>query len=396
MNIANGTVLSGRYGSYKVKRKITEGGMGFVYEGRTDSSEVVIKIPKVDGKDHSKDKVHLEKLEVETRVLRKLAAEGNKHIVRYIDDGVHESLPFLVVEKLEHTNMKEKCKGRPLDQDLATHYTKILLETLSYLHSKNILHRDINPKNLIADKERDLVLIDFGAVKDGFDQISQSDAITLIGTPSYSAPEQFFENELQTPASDVFSAGATMFFMLTGEDPHMDYREGRLATKPKEINQKIDERLSEIILRAMNFDAAKRFQTSKTMLKAINGESDAFAKPPFIALEDSEYEIHDSLSIGRMHTCDEACIAKGYKPLDISINDPNRYVSKHHIQIYKDGNDFFVKDLGSLNQTAIFRERWQIVDKDSKAVLHDKDNVALAYDTNKDLPYITFRFIRWQ
>lgn len=396
MKIVEGTILSGKHGNYKVKRKITEGGMGFVYEGRTDSTEVVIKVPRVDGKDRSKDNMHVEKLKIETGILRDLAKEENKHIVHYIDDGFHENLPFLVLEKLGHKHMKDLCKGKPLDQELAIHYTKILLETLSYLHSRNILHRDINPKNLIVDQERDIMLIDFGAAKDGFNQISQSDAMTLIGTPSYSAPEQFFESELQTLASDLYSVGAVMFFMLTGEDPHMDYRKGRLAAMPKEINQNIDERISEIMLRAMNFDPAKRFQTSKSMLKAINGEADAFAKPPLIALMDSEYEIRDSLSIGRMHACDETCVAKGYKPLDVSVNDPKKYISKHHMKIYKDGNDFFVEDLGSLNYIAVFRERWQTLDKGAKAVLHDKDSIALAFDVNKDLPYITMRFIRWQ
>jgi serine/threonine protein kinase len=396
MEIVDGTVLTGAYGSYKVKRKIAEGGMGYVYEGLTGSEEVIIKIPRVEGKELEKDKMHLEKLQTEVRILRNLAAEKNEHIVHYIDDGMHENLPFLVLEKLKQKNMKQVCKDNPLDQDQAIRYSRVLLETLSYLHSKNILHRDINPKNLIIDQDRDIVLIDFGAAKDGFNQISQSDAMTLIGTPSYSAPEQFFENGLQTPASDVYSTGAVMFFMLTGEDPNMDYRRGRLTTMPKEINQKIDERISQIILRAMNFDAAKRFQASRSMLKAINGESNAFAKPPLIALADSEYEIRDSLTIGRAHTCDEVCVTKGYKPLNVSINDPNMHVSKHHARIYKDGDDFFVEDLCSLNYTAIFRERWQVLEKGSKTILQDKDNVALAYDINKDVPYITLRFIRWQ
>jgi len=394
--ITEGTTLSGRNGNYQVERKIAEGGMGYVYEGRTNSSDVVIKIPKLEGKDSSKDKMHLEKLEVETKILRKLAPDGNKHIVRYIDDGLHEDLPFLVIEKLEQKTMNEVCKGKPLDQEHSIHYTKILLETLSYLHSKNILHRDVNPKNLIIDQERDIVLIDFGAAKDGYNQISESETVTLIGTSKYSAPEQFFENEVQSAASDVYSAGAVMLFMLMGEDPHMDHRHGGLAvTKEMVMDKGIDKRLADIILRAMNFDPAKRFQTPRSMLKAINGEPDASAKPPFIALADSEYELRDSLSIGRVHTCDEKCLAKGYKPPDVSIDDPNMYVSKHHLQIYKDGNDFFLEDLGSLNYTAIFREGWRIIDKNAKVMLRDKDSVALAYDADKDLPYITFRFIGW-
>jgi serine/threonine protein kinase len=394
--IAEGKVLSGKYGSYRVKRKVADGGMGFVYEASMDSTEVIIKIPRVEGRDRSRDQIHLEKLTMETRILKNLAAEGNKHIVRYIDDGLHENLPFLVLEKLGQKNMKDMCKENPLEQDLAIHYGKILLETLSYLHSKNILHRDINPKNIILDQDRDIVLIDFGASKDGFNQISQSDAMTLIGTPNYSAPEQFFENSVQTPASDIYSAGAVIFFMLTGVDPSMDYRKGRLATVPRVVNQKISERISDIIIRAMNFDAAKRFQTSRSMLKAIDDEPGAFVKPPLIALGDSEYQIGDSLTVGRTHACDETCLSKGYQPLDVSINDPNMFVSKHHVRIYRDGEEFFVQDLGSLNYTAIFRERWQVLEKGSKMMLYDKDNVALAYDLSKDLPYITFRFVRWE
>lgn len=133
-----------------------------------------------------------------------------------------EPLHCIVMEKIEGENLQEWLENRgnqsiTLPQAIA--WLKQLAEILNQLHQKNYLHRDIKPANIMLRPNGQLVLIDFGAVKEFTQTYLQQQNVTgtVIGTPGYSPPEQVQGRAL--PQSDFFALGRVFAHLLTGKHP---------------------------------------------------------------------------------------------------------------------------------------------------------------------------------
>jgi serine/threonine protein kinase len=237
-----------------------------------------------------------------------------------------------------------------------------------------------------------LVLLDFGAAKQGFTQLSSRG--TQIGTPGWSAPEQFTTG-IVTASSDIYSVGGIAFFLLTGQEPRMYMNSlGSLTSSPADVNSSVGQRLSDIVRLAMDADPLNRFQTAEDMIGAIKGQSTALGVPHLI-ISGTKHVLNESIEIGRTHECGPSCIDRGFlQPLNVGIDDWDKYISKHHARIYIDARGtHWIEDLGSLNYTAVaHRGRpFRILPSRGKELLKDKDTIALAYSENKG-PYLTLVF----
>lgn len=143
-----------------------------------------------------------------------------------------------------------------------------VLEILSYLHgcSPPILHRDIKPSNLIWGRDRQIYLVDFGAVKTQEPLIGAS--LTVVGTSGYTPMEQFWGQS--SPASDLFALGATLIHLLTGIAPaHLPQRELKWQFADK---IKINPRLLRWLHRMTAASPEKRFASAQQALAALNGD----------------------------------------------------------------------------------------------------------------------------
>ena len=259
--VPNSTILNNKY---RVDAFLQEGGMGQVYKG-TDiatNKEIVIKFVRYhhDGQDSIRE----DKLKVEASVLKKLIHIPN--IVKYIADGTDNNHGFfLIIDFIRGENLKDKYWDKVCpDKDLHK-ICNILLSTLEYLHSKNILHRGISPDDIMISDDGEIILIDFGTAKEGFNGLNQSVA-TGIGKPNYVPPEQL--QGYPTYQSDIFSVGATMWFLVTGQTPQLRDQNGRILSA-KYINSSASNHIDSIILKATEPLAANRYQTADEMIQAL-------------------------------------------------------------------------------------------------------------------------------
>src|ERR687888_515411 len=153
--------LKGRKGRYQVLSKLAEGGMSTVYVGKSSRGPDVI-VKEASGSDLEQAE---ERLRIEADILKALVSPGHPHVVRYLDEGSNLGPFCLVEEKLEGDTLSERYRDKAADAPTASKYILQLLDALSYLHKRNVIHRDVKPNNIIVDPSREVVLIDFDAVK---------------------------------------------------------------------------------------------------------------------------------------------------------------------------------------------------------------------------------------
>ena len=211
-------------GRYQIGEAIGEGGTSSVHRAHDEMTgdDVVIKIVQ---QQHA---VRYDVVRLEATALRLLALPG---IVRLIDEGVHEDMPFLVMEYVEGRPFPGWSPPVPSQREPEGQTWKRyswhairqpaigLLETLVRIHSRGIVHADLKPGNVLVRRNGAPVILDLGISRDpGLDEdILRS--IALAGTPRYISPEQL-DGKPATPASDLYSLGIMLYEVLAGCDPH--------------------------------------------------------------------------------------------------------------------------------------------------------------------------------
>ncbi len=205
-------------GKYRVAKLMSnKGGFGDTYEVTERGVPKVLKVLK------SNDPKAIELFEREYRVLANLSGEGIAGVplvedfFLYSPNGSRQPLHCLVMERIFGMDLEEYIKfmKRPIDQKTAIGWLSQLTQILQEIHERGIFHRDIKPSNIILQPDGQLVLIDFGAVKEAAANIPGQR--TRIYTPGYAAPEQ--ERGEVVEQSDFYALGRTFVYLLTSKEP---------------------------------------------------------------------------------------------------------------------------------------------------------------------------------
>ena len=154
------------------------------------------------------------------RECESLARLHHENIITFIDSGVNiqNDSFYIVTEYFKSQNLDVFKKGKTFTEDEIFRITYNILLGLSHAHQNNVVHRDLKPSNILVDEQFNVKIIDFGISKIiGYSYISE-DTVCDHMTIAYASPEQLLRNEVR-PSSDLFSLGAIIFFLTTGEHP---------------------------------------------------------------------------------------------------------------------------------------------------------------------------------
>ncbi|HJT55298.1 MAG TPA: serine/threonine-protein kinase, partial [Ktedonobacteraceae bacterium] len=175
-------------GNYRIVTLVGSGGFGSVYRGEhaiLKERDVAIKILHT----------HLSSLEERTRFLeeaRLLEHIQHLYILQIFDAGIDTGLPYLVTEYAPHGSLRDlltRSTHTILPEEVSLTILSQVGEALSYAHQQHIIHRDLKPENILFNANDDALLADFGiATTLSTSSVKYS---TVMGTPSYMAPEQF-------------------------------------------------------------------------------------------------------------------------------------------------------------------------------------------------------------
>lgn len=261
-------------GSWELREKIDEGGMGAVYLAR----HVVLDIDavvKVASRALSAEP------EVQTRFLQEARTQAGLrhiHIVQVLDFFDHDGQWYLVSEHLENGSLAKLIarSGGPVAIDRALDWMIQVLDALDFAHRRGVIHRDVKPSNILLDLEERAKVTDFGiAVVLGDRRLTRTGV--AVGTPQYMSPEQISRPRLVDHRTDVYSVGLVLYELITGRVPFDSESEFEVQhaqvngepTRPRELNPAIPEALEEALLTALAKDPDRRFPGGGAFARAL-------------------------------------------------------------------------------------------------------------------------------
>ena len=311
--------LAAAFPQLEIMELIGRGGMGFVYKARQPKLDRLVALKILPGHLATEPSFQ-ERFEREARVLAKLQhplivsvydfgeaaiVDRSPTVVRSLrrpdaesrsDEAALEpssasaerhsdagsSFFYLMLEYVDGVNLREAMRAGRFTPDQALAIVPQVCEALQYAHSKGVLHRDIKPENILLDTDGRVKIADFGIAKvlgpeidSASSQLASAGASesemavtrltatgSVLGTPLYMAPEQLINPNSVDHRADIFSLGVVFYEMLTGELPM-----GRFAAPSEKAlaNQSIDQRIDEVVLRALAKERELRQQSADEM-----------------------------------------------------------------------------------------------------------------------------------
>ena len=207
-----------RLGKFEIRGVLGRGAMGTVYDGWDPQIERRVAIKTVSLRIADDDDEAAEGL---ARFKREAQAAGrlsHENIVGVFDFGETDEIAYIVMEFIEGRSLKSLIdQEKRLPPVEAAEIMQQVLRGLDYSHKRGVVHRDIKPANVMLTTEGRVKLADFGIAR--ISSSSMTSVGVILGTPAYMPPEQFL-GEVADERSDIYSAGATLFHLLTGQRPY--------------------------------------------------------------------------------------------------------------------------------------------------------------------------------
>jgi eukaryotic-like serine/threonine-protein kinase len=274
---SSGTELAGRF---TIVRFIASGGMSDVYESidaqlgervalKTIRSEIIGQ------------PATLSRFKREIQYAKRVT---HPNVCRIYDLGSHREdgreIVFLTMELLEGETLAARLRTGPLRSDEAIPLALQMAAGLAAAHRVGIIHRDFKTSNVMLVRGSDgrgAVVTDFGLARSNAadEDSSLTDTGKLVGTPAYMAPEQLVRGEL-TPATDIYALGLVLYEMVTGRKPFegktpLESAMKRLSEAPRTLSgaPELDPRLGAVILRCLERDPARRYQSADEVAIAL-------------------------------------------------------------------------------------------------------------------------------
>lgn len=273
-----GRSLSG--GRYRIDTKLGENGLGLVYRAhdRNLDCHVVIKVPRGALREHAQFGAYV------ADEMRALVALVHPNLVRIIDQGEEDGVPFSVTHYLPGGNLRLHQhaglagKPAPVDPRELKGWLESIATALDFVHKQGHVHRDVKPENILFDHNGHAYLSDFGIAKvvaecrKRWPSADIGPGITL-GTPPYMAPEMLLGRRYDGRA-DQYSLGVVLFEMLSGSRPFDAATPAALAVQQTQPLRRLDavvpslpKGMAAVVHRALEPDPEKRFADCRTLAR---------------------------------------------------------------------------------------------------------------------------------
>jgi TolB-like protein/Flp pilus assembly protein TadD/tRNA A-37 threonylcarbamoyl transferase component Bud32 len=263
--LTTGSTFAGRY---QIIEELGKGGMGRVYKAHDIkiNEKIALKLIKPE---IAEDKKTIERFSNELKLARRIR---HKNVCGMFDLGEEKGTHYITMEFIPGEDLKSLIRriGQlPIGKSISI--AKQICEGLAEAHRSGVVHRDLKSNNIMIDKEGYARIMDFGIAR-SLDAKGITDAGVMIGTPEYMSPEQVEGKEVDQ-RSDIYSLGVILYEMVTGRVPFegktpftigMKHK-GETPQNPKELNTQILDDLNHVILRCLEKEKSKRYQSTEEL-----------------------------------------------------------------------------------------------------------------------------------
>ena len=264
--LVRGSTFAGRY---QIIEELGIGGRGRVYKAYDLDLEekVALKLIKPE---IAADENTIQRFRNELKIARKIA---HKNVCRMFDLGKEGDNYYISMEYVSGEDLKSTVRRvGPLSTGKAIFIAKQVCLGLSEAHRQGIIHRDLKPQNIMINREGNVRVMDFGIARSMEAKGLTEDGL-VMGTPEYMAPEQV-EGRKADKRSDIYSMGVILYELMTGQVPFDGLTPMSVASKhltkrprePRELNSQVPIKLSEVIMRCMEKEKGRRYQTIEELL----------------------------------------------------------------------------------------------------------------------------------
>src|SRR5262245_54092390 len=263
-------------GHFRILEMIGAGGMGIVYRAHDQrlDRDVALKVlpPGTPADETGRKRFRLEALT--------LSRLNHPNIATVHEFNDQDGAFFLVMELIQGSTLDERIMGSPLPEREVLRLGIQLAQGLAAAHSEGVVHRDLKPGNIRITPDGRLKILDFGLAtlrrlewNEKADTTDLGDAALVAGSPPYMAPEQLL-GEAVDARSDIYGAGAVLYEMVTGRRPFAESHGPRLVdavlhappVPPRDLNERLSPGLEAIILKCLDKDPARRYQSARELL----------------------------------------------------------------------------------------------------------------------------------
>lgn len=261
-----------QFGNYKLLRYLGEGGFAEVYLGEHIHLGSYAAIKILSGRLTGGEQ---ERFRLEARTLVRLV---HPHIVRLLEFGIEDKVPFLVMDYAVNGTLRQRHhKGSRVPLPLVVNYVKQAADALQFAHDQKFIHRDIKPENMLVGSRNEILLSDFGIAI-----VAQSSRYqnpqNMAGTVSYMAPEQIQLHP--RPASDQYSLGIVTYEWLCGSRPFQgsftEIAVKHATIPPAPLRQKastIPLSVEQVVMKSLAKDPKERFENVQAFAMALEQAS---------------------------------------------------------------------------------------------------------------------------
>jgi eukaryotic-like serine/threonine-protein kinase len=255
------------FGAYVLLGELGRGGMGVVYQARHLGLNRPAAI-KVLHRRPAAGSAELRRFLTEAEAA---AVLEHPHIIPVYEAGEQDGQAFLSMKLLPGGTLAERMEGRPGPPEMAAAMVAKLARAVAHAHARGVLHRDIKPGNVLLDQAGEPCLADFGLAKlrDAAADFTSSQAI--LGTPAYMAPEVASSGpKAATVAADIYSLGALLYELLTGQPPFtgdsalaiLERVKRQPVPSPRALNPGVPRDVEIICLKCLHREPRERYPTA--------------------------------------------------------------------------------------------------------------------------------------